>query len=357
VRSAVRRGLQILACAGWVLFHAGAQAAAPAGEVRAVALLPVQDRAGDQRAALAVEHALRRELALSTRVLDAEGTRDALRRLRMRNANDAPPEALQRVAGELGADWLVAATLHEAGRRGVPSLTVSVRVYRGAGGELFWAGFRGASGLDSRTVLGLGAIYTVERLAIPVVERLGKDVAQALDAARGPVAAADPAAAALGSVAVVPLAGLTARDATRNAETVTEAVRAALLQVGAASVSPGCTNEVLRRERLVGWGGIDASARLALRDRCGADAILTGSVELYDMGGAENEPEPRAAIALRLVDAATGRIVWTAAQERKGWDHQGLFRVRLRCRGTHVGRRQREPQWFRCRCPAHRMRR
>jgi hypothetical protein len=41
-------------------------------------------------------------------------------------------------------------------------------------------------------------------------------------------------------------------------------------------------------------------------------------VETYDLGGGESEPEPVVAIALRLLDASTGRIRWTGSSERRG---------------------------------------
>ena len=168
------------------------------------------------------------------------------------------------------------------------------------------------------------------------MQRLTADLAGSLVEDRSePDGPRQSAGAALGFLAIVPFAGLTASDATANAETATEAARAAVHRLGARPVSPGCTNEVLRRQRLVGWGGVDADARSALRGLCGADAILTGSVELYDVGQGEQEPEPRVAIALRLVETETGRIVWTGAAERRGWDRQGLFRLgRVYSRGA-----------------------
>lgn len=323
----MRRALITLVCAGGLLAVPGVRAAA-AGGGPAVALLTVQDRVGDPAAARAVEQPLREELSRFSRLRDAGSTRDVQRRLRLRNGNDAPPELLRRVAEELGADWLVAVTLHEARRRGVPSVTLSAHAYRGDTGELSWAGFRGGSGLDGRSVLGLGEVHTLELLAPRVVRRLTADLEPALAGGSGRAErTGNRAGGSLGSVAVVPFGGLTARDATSNAETLTEAARAALQRLGTRTVSPGCANDVLRRQRLVGWGGVDADARSALRETCGADTILTGSVERYELAGGELEPEPRVSVAARLIETDSGRIVWTGAVERGGWDRQGVFRL------------------------------
>jgi hypothetical protein len=337
VRNPVLRALLFLAIPAWAVFPTAAAAAADPGDGPVVALLPVQDRAGDRPAVVAVDQALREELEGFSRVVDAVGTRDALRRQRMRNGNLAPPEALRRLAEELEAEWLITVTLHEAWRRNVPCLTLSAHAYHGADGELAWTGFRGGSGLDGRTVLGLGRIETLEQLALPVVKRLTAELAGVLTA--GEAGPRESGGGTLGRLGIVPFAGLTARDATTHAETVTEAARAAAHRIGVRTVSPGCTNEVLRRQTLVGWGGIDADTRSALRERCGAETILTGSVERYEVGGAQDEPEPRASIAMRLIDSGTGRIVWTGAEERDGWDRQGLFRLgRVHSRGELTAR-------------------
>jgi TolB-like protein len=301
-----------------------------------VVLLPIQDRAGDDRAARAVEQALIRQLEERARVTDRERTRSVLRRMRLRNVDAAPQAVLEQLATELGAEWLVSATVHDAERRGDPRLTLSARVYRGSNGELVWAGFEGASGLDGRSVLGLGVIADLEALVPRVVDRLElKLEAEPTENRQQDVRSRPSSGAALGMLAIVPVGGLTPKRAVANAETVTEAARAALHDRGVALVSPGCASEALRRGRLPGWGGVDMETGSLLRVACGADVILTGSVERYDVGGAEMEPEPRVGLALRLLDAETGRILWMGSQERRGWDRQGLFRLgRVHSRGA-----------------------
>ena len=82
------------------------------------------------------------------------------------------------------------------------------------------------------------------------------------------------------------------------------------------------------------WGGVTRQTGEALRTTCGADAIVTGSVEAYELGGQFDEPEPLVAIALRMIDPVTGRILWADAGEREGWDRQTLFRAgRVHSRG------------------------
>lgn len=298
----------------WLVLGAGAAVSA-----ETVALLPVQDRAGDSAAVRAVEEALARGLAEGGALVDRESLRDALRRRRIRNLDAASPEELRALGGELGADRFVTAVVHLAEREVCPRLAVSARSYDAATGEVSWAGFEAGSGLDRRGLLGLGVVETLEPLAGDLARRLldglrAKGAAPPAGAARGPV------------VAVVPLSGLAATDATRAAETVTEAVRAALVAAGASVLSPNRVADSLRSERVFAWGALDAPVRRALAE-AGADLLLTGSVEAWDARGDGLEPEPVVAVALRAVDARTGRIVWTGALDRRGWDRQGLFRL------------------------------
>lgn len=297
-------------------------AARPGSGESVIAAFAVQDRSGDSGAAAVLDEALRLELGERGRLVGREETRDAQRRLRLRNGDRAPAAQLHRLGTELRADWLVSATLHDTDRRLVPSLAVSVRVYSGETGELAFTTFRGGSGLDGRTLLGLGTIGDLESL-VPVVVR---DLVSELPAELAPASPGGELRAALGTLAIVPFSGSTEWRATPNAETVTEAARARLFGEGIVLVSPNDTYEILRRLQAGAWGGVTAETRAALRETAGADTILTGTVESYETGGSESEPDPRVAVAVRLVDAASGRILWTGSSEREGWDRQGLFR-------------------------------
>jgi TolB-like protein len=305
-------------------------------ESRAIALFPPQNRAGDSAAASVLEQALRAELGQFGRIVDPEASRNALRRVRVRNGDRAAPALLRRVGGELGADWLVSASLHDADRRQVPRLTVSARVYSGETGELVWAGFQGRSGLDGRGLLGLGVIPTLEQLVVVTARRLLGEMPRP---GEGIEPTARPSGARLGTVAIVPFQASTPRRGTLHAETVTEAVRARLVADGVSLVSPNLSHEILRRRQGGRWGGVAAETREDLRSLGGADTILTGAVESYEVGGSDLEPEPRVALAMRLLDAASGRILWMGSSERDGGDRPGLFGLgRIYARGALTAR-------------------
>lgn len=296
----------------------------------ALALAPLDDRQGDRSAAAAAEAAVRDELEAAYDLVAPERLRDAQRRGRIRSVDDATVDELAGLGRETGAGRIVTVTLHQAVRRTVPRIALSARAYDAATGTLVWAGFESTSGLDGRTVLGLGVIDDLDELAARSARRLMGDYLDAVGG-RAPRRAIrnrrSAGAERFGRVAVIPLGAAADRAGTNAAETATEALRAVLFRAGFDLASPVHTAEALRELRFTGWGGIDAPSRLALGRALGVDHLITGSVESFEMGGGEEEPEPRVALGLRLLDAATGRIVWTGGGERRGWDAQGPFRT------------------------------
>lgn len=292
--------------------------AAPGEAAELTAVLPLQDRTGDRDAAAAVEVALLAELERRGPVLTPDEIRPVLRRLRLRNADETAPEALVELARELGATRLLAATLHEVDRQRVPRLTASARAYDGATGELAWVGFEGVSGLDRRGLLERGVVADVATLVPDLARRLLATPTRDRQTAGPPLG--------VGRVVLVPLEGVTEYGATAAAEAMTEATRAALFAAGVETVSANRVAELLRQERTSRWGGLPIDLREALAERCGAELAVTGTVEAFEVSGSELEPEPRVAVALRLLDVRTGRILWSGGLERGGWDFETVFR-------------------------------
>jgi TolB-like protein len=301
------------------------------------AILPLQDRVGDPATAAMLERLLIAELSRDHALLDTVGLRDALRRMRIRDAAGASPDQMERLGTDSGAGWFFSATLHRATVSRVPEITLSARAVRAGRKELAWAGFESASGLDARGWLERGRIDDLEILAGLAVKRLVKDFTLS-----GRIASAPPprpehsrtgylAGPALfdklRSVAVVPFDAVTDVDATVVAETVTDLAMALLHRRGVAVVSPGLVSEIQRRHGALFRGEVDARTRSAFWLDAAADHVLTGRVERYEVRGSAVEPEPRIALSARLIDAWSGRIVWIDGLERWGWDRQRLFRT------------------------------
>jgi hypothetical protein len=321
-----------------LLAGAAAALAAPAGlsgqpgsRASVLAVSPLQDHVGDPEAAVVVDAALRDALAAGHRLVAPERLRDALRAGRLRDVDAATPEQLARLARETGAELLVSSTLHFAARELPPRVTLSARLYRLGDGEPLRSGFVSVSGLDHRGLLGLGVVTDFDVLARRAAGRLAEALSEPSGGSgrvgRVGRVGAGRAPGALIKVALVPLGSVTDRAGTAAAAAATEAVRAELDRQGVTTVSPGLVIAALRGQGLFVWGGASDALRTLLAERTGARFLLTGSVEAYDVAGSGTEPDPHVALALRLVDAETGRIVWAGGDERTGWDQPGLFRL------------------------------
>ena len=91
----------VLLAAGSLLLTPARAGSAPRGPVERgsrVALMPVQDRAGDQRTATDLEQIIRFEISKTAQVLDPAAIRPMLRRLRIRNVDNLAPDRMRAVA-------------------------------------------------------------------------------------------------------------------------------------------------------------------------------------------------------------------------------------------------------------------
>lgn len=295
-----------------------------------VALLPLQDRAGNPQASLEVQDAVAAELMLGGQTLvDQQKIREILRRARLRNPVQAPPSVLQRLASDLEADWLVSVTVHVAIDTETPRLTLSGRLYGSNEGELAGSAFRSVAGLDRRRLLGVGEIHSLSALT----RWVAKDFIAALMSVESTEGPSDRPPIpkdqdTLSTIAMIPFSGQTGRSSTASAETVTEVVQMVALRRGLQLVSPNRVSETLRQARIRSWGGVEVEARELLRSRCGVTAILTGSVEQYKIGAGPFGPEAQVAISMRLVDAVSGTLIWSGALEHDTARHPGAFGLR-----------------------------
>lgn len=303
-----------------------------------IVLAPLERRVRDAEAAIAVETALRFQLTELGELVSSLETRDQLRQMRLRDVDSGSPQLVQDLAEELGADWVVVATIHDVRRLQISDLALSIRFYEGNSGELIWADFQGRNGLDGRKALGLGVITSIDDLAGELVRRILENSILSTDRVgnRRSLEAVD---SSFGRVALVPFTGYVEKDALRVADAVTEASRAVLIRRGMDLVPPGCVAQALRLQRAQVWGELAAATRSYLRETCHAELLLTGSVGQWDIAGSAIEPVPKIALAVRLLDATNGKILWMSSIEKTGRSSESLFRVgRIYSRGTLLDR-------------------
>lgn len=286
-----------------------------------VGLLPTQNQAGRSEAAQSLESSFRVELGWQVSLVEPELLRDTMRRFRIRDLDQTPPELLTQASELAGARWLVSSTLHDADDRDIPTMSASIRVYDATSGEMIWSLFRGASGLDRRTVLGLGVVTGLEELAARVGSVLAADLLRDLVSLGSAGAVPDGAMSPTGEEwAVIPFLGMTETSAFANSEAITNLVRSKLLDMNVPMTSPNRLSLAMGQQGLIERGGVSDDLRLALSRDLGTNILLTGAVEIYDKGGFRGEPRPFVEISMRLIDAATGQILWTGALDRSGWN-------------------------------------
>lgn len=296
-----------------------------------VALLPVRQGVRVEGLGARLEQAVTAELARRATVIDAERIRAALRAERLRNVDAALPDRLRAIAAALGADWLISAAIHDAPEQLVPDLTVSARLYDGRTGRMAWAGAVARSGLDTRGLLGIGEVTDLAALLPPVVAELlaGVELGAAASPGVGVAAAPD-------LVGIVPFTVNEVVDGLEVAAAATETIRALLVAAGVPLAEPGCVTTALRGPGGIQWGELSAAVRAELRDACGAARLVTGSVERWEVRGGIS-PEPVVAVAVRLLDAESGRILFVGSLEAGGFDREGWFgRGRIHSRGAQL---------------------
>lgn len=134
----------------------------------------------------------------------------------------------------------------------------------------------------------------------------------------------------VGRVAVIPFTNAT--SAPQAGRVATGAFIAGLVGTGRFRVEfQGMVRSFFIRERLVVRGGMDLKTLAMMRDRLGLDAVVVGRVEEY--AGSEDIRRavmPRATLSVRVVDTATGRILFMARRHRTGEDYAtvlGMGRV------------------------------
>jgi hypothetical protein len=298
---------------------------------RPLVALPLQDLAGLPEMAGAVEQAARAALAERHALVDPSRARDALRRLRIRDSGSIPPPLLERLAGDLGTRAFLSLTLLQGGSGAPPRVALSARLTIAGRPDLAWAGFSSASGLDEVRLLGLGRVDDPLQLAREAARRLIDDLEKpapprSARPAPGVFRSEALAPGRLGIVAVIPFDTLS--DAPAATETATDAALAALYRHGTRVAAPGAVEEILRQRGVLLRGEIDDETRAALRAGAEAETLFTGTVESFRDLERPSAVEPEVGLSARLLDASTGRILWTAGIERRGWDREGWFQRR-----------------------------
>jgi TolB-like protein len=225
-----------------------------------------------------------------------------------------------------------------------PQWGLCARVVSVTAGDIIWGEAVGATGGDFTTVLGLGTIRSVDRLAAEVVKRLLRHFpreGQPFAVPRperdfpelhrlyfglragyvSPTLKTDPPR----RIAVLPFENTSERKGAGRI--VTDVFLTALVQRrGFEVIDPGVVLQALVATGAAPYGAIDLEMLTKVGKQVEADAVIIGSVLEYNEGlprAASTSPE--VALDARMLDVGTGRILWFAAHSRRGEDSQLLL--------------------------------
>lgn len=253
---------------------------------------------------------------------------------RIRYLDSLQPVHADELLAAQGADAVLVGTILAYEARDVdPSVAVSMTAL-GRGGALIWAHEEGLTRAQTEGAFGLGRIERIEDLAPVAVQRAlasfpRENVARArvrsaVRSGGGPrvyrAAGFSPRDLKISLLPLENLSGV--REATRAAETILQqelARRPNVTVVGPAAMRQAIVSEGLRAPHALGMDQLQVLARAT-----GTPLVLRGT--LFVWGRRPNEGEsgpPEVEIYLNLVDADSGRTLWSGLHRRSGQHYEG----------------------------------
>ncbi len=322
------------AALGWALACALVAPGAARGEVRVV-VLPFEDL-GERRAAAPMVEALMERLARAGYAVSAGPlVEEFLERRRIRYLDSLTADALRELLEAFQAQRVVFGTVLLAFDKPVPYVAAHARMI-GAEAKVFWAELVSLGADETRGAFDLGGTKTLEELCRVVARRLVQDLPrpEAPPQARpGPPPRAlatravkawrSPELRGVKELRVCVLPPWNRTDSRWAARVATELVTRRLAATRIVRVIEPAD---MRQAALAGSarlaGGGEPNELRKIGERLGVDYFVKGTLfALEDRLGADG----RVALELTLLDARTGRILWTAFHDRAGDPHLGLL--------------------------------
>jgi TolB-like protein len=265
---------------------------------------------------------------------DPVQTADALRRSRLRNTTELGVEELQSLSSELSAAYVLTGSIHrfesapEAAEMSlaarliyIPDLTVvwarTAALYTGGPVSLFTS----SAGSDTARLIGAGVRRLLGDFAFKPLHPLR--AVSDLRSARGDSRTTYPCR----RIALIPLANETTTEF--GGEMISDQLFAALYHRGFQIVDAGRVREVMLNDNDLSRGELTLETLRHLHDDLAVDLVLTGSVSTLTSADATRFGDmPEIAVELRIVDAASGLVIWSRNFSRRGSDSEGLFGTR-----------------------------
>jgi hypothetical protein len=298
-----------------------------------VALLPLENVSGDERAGRDVAALLARALtARGYTVAQGEALEAALEAERVRYLDSLSTPVRAKVAAQLGAAHLVSGAVYAYLDGPDPMLAFSGRMV-GADGAARWGGVFGRRASDTEGLFGAGRAATLDALLRVLAEQVERSLPAPGEAPAPARAPGKPlhlgkpravSAAALGGlrtrrVGVLPPECFA--DDVRAGAIVTHLLAVRLRDAGFEPVEAADLREAMRAEGVRSFRALDSGFLGAIGARLGTPLFLTGSVYAWRDASRHASRPPEVSLELSLVDVAGGRVLWTGQHARSGADY------------------------------------
>ena len=302
----------------------------------AVALLPLENVSGDERAGADVGAVLARALtARGYAVLRGQALETALEAGRVRYLDSLPDTMRTTLAGDLGARLLLTGAVYTYAEGPSAMLAFSARMVA-PDGALHWASVFGFTARDTEGILGTGRAATLDALLREAAAAVARDLPPPGEpaAARprgkpihlgGPRASGAAALADLETrrVAVLPPEGFTPEA--RAGAIVSHLLAVRLREAGLEAVEAADVRAAMRAEGVRTFRTMDAGQLRKVGERVGATLFLNGSVYAWRDSSPQGGGSPEVSLELSLVDVVRERVLWTAQHARTGRDYAFLL--------------------------------
>lgn len=311
--------------------------ASASGEYR-IGLIPFENLSDKGSAASAamplVEQLLRQK---GYRVVSGGPVEEILEGERVRYLDSLHGPVLGRMTESLGVDGVVVGSVLSFSAGAPPRIAVSARLIAKTG-EVVWGETVSMTGNDSKWILGLGRIDTMEELLPMAVERLfetfdpaggkggGDPVRLGNIFLAGPGSSASPALDP-GSVQRIGILPLEIETGNMKAGRILmELLARRLRRTGRFTViEPEEIRDARVKEEVFSLIQPNLPQLRKIGARLNARYLLRGSVYGYKEGITAPELE----LFLSMVDVETGKVVWTSHLRRNGEDYQTLLQFGL----------------------------
>lgn len=321
-----------------VLFWLAGPGGATAQQALTLALLPFENVSGHVLGQRLIMPVVERGLIeRGYRLVELERVETFLESNRIRNTGRLSQVQLAALRRETGADVALVGTVAIFNDSPTnPQWGLVARLLAADSSAIAWTASAGLTGDDFTRALGLGTITSAERLAEETVKALLGDLPRASEALalrrpwrlplprwlgpraayRSPTLDSDPPR----RVAVLPFENASERKGA--ARIVTDVLTSVLVRQGRFEVvESGSVSEALVAIGAAPFGNLTFETLADLRKKIEFDAVILGTVYSYSEGikpGATTSPQ--VTFDARMLDAASGRVLWMAERSRAGDD-------------------------------------